>query len=128
MGDKLHLYNLQGQELLFIRGRRLVHNCARYEIYKGQQLCAYIQQPSALLFSKLNIHSTYGNYTIEGNLWSRDYKIYRDGFMVGGVSKKFLSWSDTYEMNTKDSEDSAFFSALVIAIDNCLQYYVRCRN
>ncbi len=119
IGDKIHLYNLQGQELFFIR-RRITLFCARYEIYSGQQLCAEIQQELKFFRSKLNIQSAYGNYTIEGDLWARSFNIYRNGFLVGGVAKKFLSWSDTYEMNIADNEDCAFFAALVIAIDNCL--------
>ncbi len=119
IGDKIHLYDLRGQELYFIK-RRITLLCARYEIYRGQQLCAEIQQEFQFFKSKLNIGSAYGNYTIEGDLWARSFIIYRDGFQVGGVAKKFLSWSDTYEMNIADSEDPAFFSALVIAIDNCL--------
>lgn len=119
IGDKIHLYNLNEQELYFIR-RRLTFFCARYEIYRGSQLCAHIQQEFRFFRSKLNIVSDYGNYTIEGDLWARNFTIYRDGFPVGVVGKKFLSWSDTYEMNIADNEDCAFFAALVIAIDNCL--------
>ena len=119
IGDKMHLMNLQGQELYFIR-RRITFLCAKYEIYKDGQLCAEIQQELKFFRSKLNIQSVYGSYTIEGDLWGRNFNIYRDGFLVGGVSKQFLSWSDTYEMNIVDNEDCAFFSALVIAIDNCL--------
>ncbi len=119
IGDKLHLYDLQNQELFYIR-RRITFLCARYEIYRGSQLCAEIQQEFRFFKAKLDISSTYGNYSIEGDLWARSFTIYRDGFPVGGVEKKFLSWSDTYEMNIAENEDCAFFAALVIAIDNCL--------
>lgn len=119
IGAKFHLCNLQGQELFYIK-RRITFLCAKYEIYKGQQLCAEIQQELRFFKSKLNIYSAFGNYTVEGDIWSRQFNVYRDGFLVGGVAKKFLSWSDTYEMSIADNEDSAFFSALVIAIDNCL--------
>lgn len=116
---KIHLYNLHNQELYYIK-KRLTFLCARYEIYRGPQLCAEIQQEFRFFKAKLNITSDYGNYTIEGDLWARNFTIYRDGFPVGVVGKKFLSWSDTYEMNIADNEDPAFFSAMVIAIDNCL--------
>ncbi len=119
IGYKFHLLDLQGNELFYIR-RRITLFRARYEIYRGHQLCAEIQQEFRLLGAKMNISSAYGNYTIEGNLWGRMFQIYRDGMLVGSVGKKFLSWSDTYELYIANHQDIAFFTALVIAIDNCL--------
>ena len=40
---KLHLYDLAGNELYYIH-RKLTMMLARYEIFKGNQLCAIVQQ------------------------------------------------------------------------------------
>ena len=36
---------------------------------------------------------------VEGNIWSHDYTISKKGQIIATIHKKWLSWSDTYEMN-----------------------------
>lgn len=119
IGAKIHLNDSFGRELYFIK-RRVTFMCAKYEIYRGDILCAEIQQEFRFFKPKLTISSDYGNFEIEGDFFSWDYTIYKDGILFGSVCKKWLAWGDSYELHAPDGSDPAFFSALVIAIDNCL--------
>ncbi|MBE5965383.1 MAG: hypothetical protein E7255_00130 [Lachnospiraceae bacterium] len=119
IGAKLHLYDRNGQELYYIR-RRITFFLAKYEIYKKNMLCASISQEFTLFKSKLNVDSCYGNFTLNGDFFHMDYEIYKDGLYFGSVHKKWLSWGDSYELDIPEAENAGFFSALVIAIDNCM--------
>lgn len=119
IGAKLHLCDTRGQELYYIK-RKLTFMLARFEIYRNNSLCATISQEFALFRAKLNVESSLGNFTINGDFMSMDYEISRNGQYFGSIHKKWLSWGDSYELDIPDAEDAGFICALVIAIDNCL--------
>lgn len=119
IGAKLHLYDLNGQELYYIK-RRITFFLAKYEIYRNNTLCASISQEFTLFKSKLNVDSCYGSFTLNGDFFSMDYEIYKDGLYFGSVRKKWLSWGDSYELDIPEAENAGFFCAFVIAIDNCM--------
>ena len=119
IGAKMHLYDTQGQELYYIK-RKLTFFLAEYEIYYHDQLCATISQEFKFFHSKLNVDSSIGNFTIEGDFMAMDYEILRDGQYFGSIHKKWLSWGDSYELDIPDARNAGFLCALVIAIDNCL--------
>lgn len=119
LGAKLFLMDEQECEQYFIK-QRITFFLNQYEIYKGNQLCASVQQKLGFLKSQLTIKSMYGNFEINGDLWGLDYEIRKDGAYFGAVHKAFLSWGDSYELDIPEETDSAFFAAVVIAIDNCL--------
>jgi uncharacterized protein YxjI len=119
IGAKLHLCDVNGNELYYIK-RKLTFMLAEYEIYQNNILCAVISQEFALFRSKLNVESSQGNFEIEGDLFSMDYDIIRNGQYFGSIHKRWLSWGDSYELDIPDEENAGFLCALVIAIDNCL--------
>jgi uncharacterized protein YxjI len=119
IGAKLHLCDVNGNELYFIR-RKFTFMLAQYEIYQNNILCAVISQEFALFRSKLNVESSLGNFEIDGDLFSMDYDIIKNGQYFGSIHKKWLSWGDSYELDIPDEENAGFICALVIAIDNCL--------
>jgi len=118
-GAKIHLYDMNGQELLFIR-QKLFRFLPVYDIYKGNTLCASLRKEFTFFAPRLTIDSVYGNFEIRGDLLSMDFDIMTNGAFIGSISKEWFRLSDCYELNIADGTDDAFFSALTIAIDNCL--------
>lgn len=119
IGAKLHLYDIQGRELYYIK-RKITFFMAQYEIYQNNMLSAVIEREFSFFTPKLNVESSLGNFSIEGDFFNLDYSIYKNGQYFGGIHKKWLSWGDSYELDIPNEEYAAFFCALVIAIDNCL--------
>ncbi len=117
IGAKLRLHDLQGNELFFIKQK--IALLPTYEIYKGETLCAIVRKKIAFLAHKIEVESAYGNFQIDGDAFAFSFDIKLNGNFVGAISKKLLSWGDTYEINIADDQDQAFMCALVIAIDNC---------
>lgn len=118
-GAKIHLYDLGGNELYYIRQKVLTF-MPEYAVYKGETFCARIKKQFTFLRPKLNVETDSGNYEVSGNFMSMDYQILRDGQTLGEIHKKWLSWGDTYQLIIYDSNDAPFFTALAIAIDHCL--------
>jgi uncharacterized protein YxjI len=119
LGDKLRIYDMQGQELFYIE-QKLLRLLPEYTIYKSGQAVATVKKEFTLFKPRFNIWSTYGNYTIQGNFWGMDFSILKNGRQVAQVSKRWLSFGDTYGVDIVDDEDYAFILTLVIVIDQVL--------
>lgn len=66
---------------------------------------------------KFKVKSNFGEFKIEGNFRSREFKIKRGHKLVGTVSKKFFSIGDKYGVKIEEGEDVPFILALAIVID-----------
>lgn len=119
LGDKLRIYDMQGQELFYIE-QKLLRLLPEYTIYKSGQAVATVKKEFTFFKPRFSIWSTYGNYTIQGNFWGMDFSILKNGRQVAQVSKRWLSFGDTYGVDIVDDEDYAFILALVIVIDQVL--------
>mgnify|MGYP001265993007 FL=1 len=119
LGDKLRIYDMAGQELFYIE-QKLLRLLPEYTIYKSNQAVATVKKDFTFFKPRFSIWSTYGNYSIHGNFWGMDFSIIKNGRQVAQVSKRWLSFSDTYGVDIADDEDYAFILALVIIIDQVL--------
>jgi len=54
---------------------------------------------------------------VRGNWWDMNFEVLRNGKVVGSVSKRWLTWGDTYEMQILDEDMEHLIIALVVAID-----------
>lgn len=117
--SKIHLCDMRDNELFFIK-KRFAFMLAEYEIYKGETLYAEVKQEFSFFKPKLRVTSSYGNYEIEGEFFAMDFRVTRDGMLLGTISKEWMTFGDSYKLEVQNEEDAAFFTALVIAIDNCL--------
>ncbi|HOB20534.1 MAG TPA: LURP-one-related family protein [Candidatus Atribacteria bacterium] len=118
-GDKLSMYDMYGQELVYIE-QKLFRFLPEYSIYYKGQLYATVKKEFTFFRPRFNIHSHVGSYSIQGEFFNLDFSIFKGGRHVATVSKKWLSWGDTYGVDIADDEDHPFILALVIVIDQVL--------
>lgn len=118
-GAKIHVCDLAGNELYYIQ-QKLFRFLPEYHIFNGENLCAVIKKELSFFKPRLFIQSQFGDFNIEGNLFGMDFEIRNGDLPVGEIHKKWLSFGDTYELIVHNPDDAAFFSTMVIAIDNCL--------
>ncbi|MGI6085320.1 MAG: LURP-one-related/scramblase family protein [Acetivibrionales bacterium] len=118
-GAKIHIYDAAGTEVIFIE-QKLFRFLPEYHIYSGDTLSAIIKKEFSFFIPKLNIQSEYGDYTLVGNLFGRDFSILRNDIVVGELHKAWLSWGDSYELIINNDDDIPLFCALTIAIDHCI--------
>lgn len=116
---KFHLCDENGKELFCIKKRFFLF-LAKYDIFEEDALIATIKQDMAFFRKRMTVESLYGNFSIKGDVFAWDFSIISGGKLCASVSKKLLSWGDSYEISIYDDENAAFICAMVIAIDNCL--------
>lgn len=119
LGDKLRIYDMAGNELFYIE-QKLFRFLPEYTIYRSGQPMAVVKREFTFFKPRLNISSTLGNYTIDGNFLGMEFSIFKGGNRVAQVSKRWFSWGDTYGVDIAEGENTSFILSLVIVIDQIL--------
>lgn len=116
IGNKLNLYDMQGRALIYIE-QKVFRFLPEYTIYEDNSVVAKVQKELTFFKPKFTINSSYGHFTIEGDIFAYNFNIMKNGKSVAWVSKKFMSFSDTYSVDIVDEENQAFILGLVIVLD-----------
>ncbi|NMA86831.1 MAG: hypothetical protein GX968_05860 [Tissierellia bacterium] len=115
-GNKLRLYDMNGREIIYIE-QKLFRFLPEYEIYKSGSIIGRIKKEFTFFVPSFQIDSDYGNLTIEGDIFQHEFNILRNGQIIASISKKWVSWSDTYSIDILEGEDEAFLLSIVITLD-----------
>lgn len=116
IGKKLRIFDLDGNEVCYIE-QQLFKFMPQYNIYINGERVAHIKKKFALFKNDFEIVSNKANYYVEGDFIAYDFKIFNDRKLIGQVSKKFFSLTDTYGVEVDEDEDRVLVFALVIVID-----------
>lgn len=119
LGNKLSIEDLDGNEVVYIE-QKLFKFLPEYSIYLYGSYAAKVKKELSFFKSSFVIDSSFGNYKVEGDFFSLNFTILKNGITVAKVDKEFFSFSDTYGADINDNEDQAFMLALVIVIDQVL--------
>jgi len=116
-GDKLRFLDMAGNELAYIK-QRVFSFKKRYHIYRNRQLLAKVVK-KITLFKDRFIIDTPGpdDYLVKGNFDDHRYTFIRSGREVAFISKKWLSWGDTYRIEIFPGEDDVLILAATVIID-----------
>jgi len=87
------------------------------DIYIGGSLIANVKKKFAFFKNDFVITSPEGQYYVQGNIWAREFEIFRDNILVAHISKEFFSFTDTYGVDIDDNIDQVQTLALAIVID-----------
>lgn len=116
LGDKLYIYDLNGKELVYIE-QQLFKLLSEYFIYEKGEKVGKVKRELTLFKPKFNIESIYGDLTVEGDIFQHEFIIKNNREIIATVSKKWISWADTYGVDISDNVDHPFVLALVIVLD-----------
>ncbi|WP_461206177.1 LURP-one-related/scramblase family protein [Clostridium sp. DL1XJH146] len=119
IGDKLRLYDMQEKEISYIE-QKVLRLLPEYNIYMNGMSVAKVKKQISFFKAKFNIESSFGDYSVEGDVFSHEFNVLRNGTVVARVSKKWFSLSDTYSVDVSDSENQGFMVSLVIVIDQVI--------
>lgn len=72
----------------------------------------------SLLKRKIDVESTFGNLFVRGSYWDLDFDVLKEQEVIATISKKWLSWGDTYEVDIYDEKYASEVLGIVIAIDS----------
>ncbi len=118
LGHRLHVRDASGNEIGLIKEKILsVLTC--FEIEIGGKKAGRIQKKFSFLHPRYEVD--FRGWRVEGNMMGWEYDVYDGCSSVVHISKKILSWGDTYALEFADPADELDGLLLVIAIDaaNC---------
>lgn len=113
-GKKLHVYDLQNREVAFIK-QEVWSFLPRYYVFTGGQQVAEIKKEFTFFFPKYTIAGL--GWEIEGSFWEHEYEITQAGLPIVTISKEWMTWGDSYELNISDPADEIVALAVVLTID-----------
>lgn len=118
IGDKLSFQDPAGRELVFIRQRLLAWG-PTYEILRDGQIVATLRKKIFTLFRcKFQVDLPGPNdIEAQGNFFDHEYEFLLHEKSVAQVSKKWISWTDTYAIEVGAGQDPVLILACAVIID-----------
>ena len=113
-GKKLHVYGSVDREVAFIK-QEVWSLLPRFYVFCGDEQIAEIKKEFTFLFPKYSIQGL--GWEIEGKLMAHDYEIIKNGKSIVTISKEWMTWGDSYELNIANPEDEIVALAVVLTID-----------
>lgn len=139
--DKFHIFD-ENQEEKYYAESEVFTLGKKLHVYKGENEVCFIHQKLLSFLPKfyLNVNGEdvaevikdftffHSEYTVNGLDWvvvgdftSHEYTIKNSNSdIIATISKKWLSWGDTYEINITNEKDEVYALSIVLIIDAIL--------
>jgi len=102
-----------GVEQAFIH-RKLLSLLPRYYIEIGGTEYEFVKELS-LLRPKFSVRNL--GWTVSGNFMAHDYTVESGGGVIMRITKAWLSWGDSYELDIAEPENELICLCAALAID-----------
>ena len=113
-GKKLHVYDMAGNEVAFIK-QELWSFLPRYHVFCGDRQVAEIRKEFTFLFPKYTIEGL--GWEINGKFMAHNYEITKSGYPIVTITKEWMTWGDSYELDIGNPADEIVALAVVLTID-----------
>ena len=113
-GKKLHVYDMTGNEVAFIK-QEVWSFLPRFYVYCNNVQVAEIKKEFSFIFPKYSVAGL--GWEIEGRFMAHDYEIKKGSSTIVSISKEWMTWGDSYELDITNSEDEIVALAVVLTID-----------
>ncbi len=113
-GKKLHIFDMAGVEVAFIKQKVFSFMPRFFVFVNGQQLAEIIKE-FTFLSPKYCINGL--DWEIDGDFLSHDYEIDRNGGTIVTFHKQWMTWGDCYEIDIADEKDEIVALSVVLAVD-----------
>ena len=117
LGKKLHVYDRHGAEVAFIK-QELLTFLPQFTVYVGGVEVARVKREFSLFRPRYTVEGL--GWDVEGSFWEHDYRITQGGRPIVSISKEWMTWGDSYELDIENSADEIVALAVVLTVD-CVQ-------
>lgn len=111
---KFHLQDMNGEELAFII-QKFFCFFPTYYIQKNGETVATVRKQFSFVHPRYSVPEL--GWEIKGDFWQHNYEIRRGFDIIATVSKKWISWGDTYQIEVHHDSDTENVLSTVIIID-----------
>ena len=113
-GKKLHVYDMTGNEVAFIK-QEVWSFLPRFYVFCNNVQVAEIKKEFSFIFPKYSVAGL--SWEIEGRFMAHDYEIKKGSRTIVSISKEWMTWGDSYELDIANPEDEIVALAVVLTID-----------
>ena len=113
-GKKLHVYDMTGNEVAFIK-QEVWSFLPRFYVFCNNVQVAEIKKEFSFIFPKYSVAGL--GWEIEGRFMAHDYEIKTVRRTIVSISKEWMTWGDSYELDIANPEDEIVALAVVLTID-----------
>ena len=113
-GKKLHVYDEWGKEVAFIK-QEVFSFLPRFYVFCDNMQVAEIKKEFSFVFPKYSVSGL--GWKIEGKFMAHDYEIKKGSSTIVSISKEWMTWGDSYELDIVNPEDEIVALAVVLTID-----------
>ena len=124
-GKKLHVYNMAGEEVAFIK-QEIWSFLPRFYVFCGGRQVAEIKKAFTFLFPKYSIAGL--GWEISGGIMEHNYEITKSGRTIVRISKEWMTWGDSYELDILNPADELVALAVVLTIDCVMEANANSNN
>ena len=114
LGKKLHVYDMLGREAAFIK-QELMTFLPRFTVWSGGEEIAQVKKEFSFLVPRYSIEGL--GWVIEGSFWEHDYRITQNGAPIVTITREWMTWGDSYELDIAPGADEILALAVVLTID-----------
>ncbi len=116
--NKMKFIDQSSDAVIYHFKRKLFRIMPIYEmIDPDMSVIATVKRKFSFFRPKVVVEKEGMSFNIEGNYIAHSFQVLDGSDEVAKVTKKWLSWGDSYQISIADDRDEAFYLALVIIID-----------
>jgi Uncharacterized conserved protein len=113
-GKKLHVSDIDGNEVAFIQQKVFSFLPKFYVFINGDQIAEIVKE---FTFFRPRYSIDGLGWEIEGSFMAHDYRITKFGNPIVAIHKEWMTWGDCYELDIADKQDEIVALSVVLAID-----------
>jgi uncharacterized protein YxjI len=117
-GKKLHIYDTAHTERAYIK-QELLTWMPKYSVYINGDQIAQVKREFTFFRPKYTIIGP--NWEAEGDFFAHEYQVTHSGRVVATISKEWMTWGDSYELDIADGVNEITALAVVLAIDAVIE-------
>lgn len=114
---KLHLYNMAGNELVFINEKKSADK-STFEISINGGIFATLSKEETWKNLTYNVDSKQGKFSVSQDFSHEDFSITFNGSPFGTIKKDNNSWREAHILTLNTDDNVEFFVAMLLAIAN----------
>lgn len=119
LGKKLHVFDNNGNEIAFIK-QKVPSLLMKFFIERKDST----MNVNALVEKQFSFKPSYRinefGWNVTGDFFVHNYTVEGPNGTVAIITKKWMSWGDSYEIDIADGQDNVNVLCVVLVIDACL--------
>jgi len=115
LNKKLHIYDTDDRELALVQKKPLTLTPKYAVLVEDEEVAELSKETNLLGKSYYKVEGP--NWTVDGDIWDREYNIRRNMNVIAKVKVPLLGSKDTYKIDINDQINPLMVIAVVTAID-----------